>query len=152
MQSRSDTTFLRLIAVFKLFKAALLIVVAISALKLIHKDVGDVAERWAEALRPDSGNRFIDAAIQKAANLTPQHIKVLGLGSMIYAALFLTEGLGLWFQKRWAEWLTVIITSSLLPIEIYEINRHATPMKFAVLAINIAIVAYLIVRIRAKDR
>lgn len=152
MQSCSNTTFLRLIAVFKLFKAALLIVVAISALKLIHKDVGDVAERWAEALRLDSGNHFIDAAVQKASNLTPQRIKVLGLGSMIYAALFLTEGLGLWFQKRWAEWLTVIITSSLLPIEIYEIYRHATPMKFAVLAINIAIVAYLIVRIRAKDR
>ncbi|GAC1429860.1 MAG: DUF2127 domain-containing protein [Terriglobales bacterium] len=151
MHSRSNTTSLRLIAVFKLFKAALLIVVAISALKLIHKDVGDVAERWAEALRLDSGNRFIDAAIQKASNLTPQHIKALSLGSMIYAALFLTEGLGLWFQKRWAEWLTVIITSSLLPIEIYEIFRRETPMKFVVLAINIAIVAYLIVRIRAKD-
>ncbi len=152
MQSRSHTTFLRLIAIFKLVKAALLMMVGISALRLIHKDVGDVAERWVEMLRLDPGNHLIDAAIQKASNLTPQHIKVLGLGSIIYAALFLTEGLGLWFLKRWAEWLTVIITSSLLPVEIYEIYRQATAIKFGVLAINIAIVAYLIVRIRANDR
>jgi uncharacterized membrane protein (DUF2068 family) len=69
---------------------------------------------------------------------------------MVYAGLFLTEGIGLWLEKRWAEWLTVIITSSLVPIEIYEIYRHPTAIKIAVLLINIAIVAYLLYRIRDK--
>ena len=68
----------------------------------------------------------------------------------IYAALFLTEGIGLWFEKRWAEWLTVIITSSLVPIEIYEIAHHTTAVKITVLLINIAIVAYLVYRIRDR--
>ena len=69
---------------------------------------------------------------------------------MLYAALFLAEGTGLWLEKRWGEWLTVIITSSLVPVEIYEIYRHPSAVKVAVLVINLGIVGYLIYRIRSK--
>ena len=146
----SHSRFLRLIALFKLVKAALLIAVGVGALKLVHKDVAGAVEHWVELLRLDPNNHYIDTALEKASNLTPDKIKQLGLGSMIYAGLFLTEGIGLWLEKRWAEWLTVVITSSLIPIEIYEIYRHPTAIKIAVLLINIAIVAYLLYRIRGK--
>ena len=53
-------------------------------------------------------------------------------------ALFLVEGVGLWLLKRWAEWLTVIITSSLVPIEIYEIHRHPTPVRIRSLGSSIS--------------
>jgi uncharacterized membrane protein (DUF2068 family) len=139
-----------LIALFKLVKAALLIAVGVGALNLLHKDVAGAVEQWVELLRLDPNNHYIDIALEKASNLTPDKIKQLGLGSMIYAGLFLTEGIGLGLEKRWAEWLTVIITSSLIPIEIYEIYRHPTAIKIAVLLINIAIVAYLLYRIRGK--
>ena len=141
---------LRLIALFKLVKAALLIAVGVGALKLVHKDVAGAVEHWVELLRLDPNNHYIDTALEKASNLTPDKIKQLGLGSMIYAGLFLTEGIGLWLEKGWAEWLTVVITSSLIPIKIYEIYRHPTAIKIAVLLINIAIVAYLLYRIRGK--
>jgi uncharacterized membrane protein (DUF2068 family) len=146
----SHSRLLRLIALFKLVKAALLIAVGVGALKLIHKDVAGAVEHWVELLRLDPNNHYIDTALEKASNLTPDKIKELGLGSMVYAGLFLTEGIGLWLEKRWAEWLTVIITSSLIPLEIYEIYRHPTAIKIAVLLINIAIVAYLVYRIRDK--
>jgi uncharacterized membrane protein (DUF2068 family) len=139
-----------LIALFKLVKAALLIAVGVGALKLLHKDVAGAVEHWVELLRLDPNNHYIDTALEKASNLTPDKIKELGLGSMIYAGLFLTEGIGLWLEKNWAEWLTVIITSSLIPIELYEIYRNPTPVKIAVLLINVAIVAYLVYRIRQK--
>ena len=139
---------LQLIALFKLLKAALLIAVGAGALKLLHKDVAGAVEHWVELLKLDPNNHYVDTALEKASNITPYKIKELGLGSMIDAGLFLTEGIGLWFGKRWAEWLTVIITSSLIPIEIYEIYRHPTPVKIAVILINIAIVAYLVYRIR----
>jgi uncharacterized membrane protein (DUF2068 family) len=144
----SNKMFLRLIAVFKLFKASILIAVAVGAFKLLHKDVADAVEHWVELLRLDPNNHFIDAALEKASDISPGKIKELGLGSMVYAGLFLTEGIGLWLEKRWAEWLTVIITSSLVPIEIYEIHRHPTPVRIAALLINLAIVAYLVYRIR----
>jgi predicted membrane protein DUF2127 len=57
---------------------------------------------------------------------------------------------GLWLLKGWAEWLTVIITSSLVPFEVCEIWRHPTLVRIVVLAINIAIVVYLLYKIRDK--
>jgi len=140
----SDDGLLRLIAVFKFLKAALLIALGIGLFKLLHKDIGDVLEHWFEALRLDPGRHFVNLALEKAAHVSPAQVKKLGLGSFLYAGLFLTEGTGLWLRKRWGEWLTVIITSSLIPVELYEIYRHASYTKSVVLALNVAIVIYLI--------
>ena len=137
-----------MIALFKLLKATLLIAVGVGALKLLHKDLSSVLEHWFSMLGIDPGNGHVDSALQRVADLTPHKMKVLGIGSFIYAGLFLTEGIGLWLVKRWAEWFTVIVTGSLVPIEIYEIYRHPTPIKAVVLIINIAVVAYLVHRIR----
>lgn len=146
----SDDRLIRLIAIFKLVKSGLLIALGVGAFKLLHKNVGSVLEHWVVALRLDPGQRFVDAALAKAANLSPEQIKRLGWGSFIYAGLFLTEGIGLWLRKRWAEWLTVILTSSLVPIEIYEIHRHPSAAKVGVLVANVAIVVYLIYHMRSR--
>lgn len=147
---KSDDPLLRLIAVFKFLKAGLLIALGVGAFKLLHKDIASVVEHWIQALRLDPGNRFLDAALAKAANVSPAQIKEIGLGSFLYAGLFLVEGTGLWLRKRWGEWLTIIITSSLVPVEIYESHRHLTLVKLGVLTLNIAIVAYLIFHIRSR--
>jgi uncharacterized membrane protein (DUF2068 family) len=147
MKSSGDM-LLRLIAIFKFFKAGLLIALGIGLFKLLHKDVGDVLQHWCEAMRLDPGSHFVNLALEKAARLSPAQVKKLGLGSFLYAGLFLAEGTGLWLRKRWGEWLTVIITSSLVPVEIYEIYRHFSPVKVGVLVVNVAIVLYLIYHIR----
>jgi uncharacterized membrane protein (DUF2068 family) len=147
-----DAKLVRLIALFKLLKAALLIGVGIGALKMFHQDVTSVLEHWVLLLGLDPGNRYVDLALQKAANLSPNKIRGLGIGSFLYAGLFLTEGVGLWMMRRWAEWLTVIITSSLVPVEVYEIYHRPTPIKVLVLIINLAIVGYLLYRIRIGSR
>ena len=149
MKSSQDR-LLRFIALFKFLKAALLIAISVGVFKAVHKDVGEIAERWVEALRLDPGNRFVDAALSRISNLSPAQIKKLGLGGLVYAGLFLTEGIGLWLLKPWGEWVTVIITGSLVPVEIYEIYRHLSGMKVAVLVVNVATVAYLIYRIRQR--
>src|SRR3984957_12407496 len=148
----SDDRLIRLIAIFKFFKAGLLIAVGIGVLRLLHKDVASVLRHWSEALRVDPANHFLDAALGKATRVSPAQIKKLGLGSFLYAGLFLAEGTGLWLRKRWGEWLTVIITSSLVPIELYEIYRHASYVKLGVLALNVAIVIYLIYHIRRERK
>lgn len=146
----SDDRLIRVIAVFKFLKTGLLIAVGLGAFKLLHKDIADIIEHWIETLKLDPGNHFLDAVLAKASNVRPEQIKKVGFGSFLYAGLFLTEGTGLWLRKRWGEWLTVIITSSLVPVEIYEIHRHLSAVKFGVLAINVAIVVYLIWRIRSR--
>jgi uncharacterized membrane protein (DUF2068 family) len=147
----TDAKLVRLIAVFKLLKAALLIVAGIGVLKLIHMDISNVLEHLVRKLGLDPGSRYVARALQKAANLTPDHVRDIAIGSFIYAGLFVTEGTGLWFMKRWAAWFTVILTSSLVPVEIYEIYRHPTAMKFLVLLLNLAIVGYLVYRIRDES-
>src|ERR1700761_7411891 len=119
----SESRVLRLIAIFKLFKASLLIVTGIGLLKLMHNDAATALDHWILRLHLDPGNRLIEHAIQKAANVPAVKIRDLGLVSFVYAGLFLTEGIGLWLLKHWAEWFTVVITASLLPLEFWEIHR-----------------------------
>jgi uncharacterized membrane protein (DUF2068 family) len=146
----SDDTVLRLIALFKLLKAITLFVIGVGVLKLLHRDVNSTLDHWIAMSGLDPGNRWVERGIEKASNLTPAKVKGLGIVSFIYAGLFLIEGIGLWLMKRWAEWFTIIITSSLVPVEIYELYRHPTASKILVLIINIAVVAYLLYRIRTR--
>ena len=146
----TDPRLIQLIAVFKLLKAILLVVVGVGVLKLIHADISTFIDKWVVRLGLDPGSRYIGHLILTAATLTPTKIKDLAAGSFIYAALFLTEGIGLWLMKRWAEWFTVISTSSLIPVEVYEICRHPNAGKVVVLVINLAVVAFLVYRIRIE--
>jgi uncharacterized membrane protein (DUF2068 family) len=143
---------IRLIAAFKLMKAIALIAIGVGALKLIHRDMGSTLDHWITTCGLDPENWWLEKGIEKVSNLTPAKVKGLGIVSFIYAGLFLTEGIGLWLMKRWAEWFTIIITSSLIPLEIYELVRHPTATKILVLIINIAVVIYLLYRIRRDEQ
>ena len=145
----SDTRLIRLIALFKLLKALLLIAVGLGALHLLHRDIASVLAHWVKMFGVNPGGRYVDRAIQNAVALTPNTIRGLGVGSFIYAGLFLTEGIGLWLLKRWAQWFTIIMTSSLIPVAIYEIYRHPTALKVLALIINVAVVGFLVHRVRA---
>jgi uncharacterized membrane protein (DUF2068 family) len=147
----SHTALLRLIAVFKLLKSGLLIAAGIGVLKLIHANVAVVLHHWVTMVHLDPGDRFVARVIQNATRLSPDRIRDLGIVSFIYAALFLTEGIGLWLLKSWAEWFTVIVTGSLVPLEIYECYRHLTAIRLVTVILNIAVVAYLIYRITERS-
>ncbi len=128
-----------------------MIAVGLVALRMIHTDIAGILEEWVPHIGFGPGSRFIGKLAVKAAELTPNRIRDVGVGSFIYAALFLTEGIGLWLLKKWAEWMTIVLTSSLLPVEIYEIVRHFGIGKVVVLLINLALVGYLIYLVR-KER
>jgi uncharacterized membrane protein (DUF2068 family) len=148
----SDIALIRLIALFKLLKAVLLIAVGLGVLQLLHKDITSQLAHWVRILGLDPGEPYVDRMLRKVMALTPNRIRGLGVGSFVYAGLFLTEGIGLWMLKRWGEWFSIIITSSLIPIEIYEIYRHPTTLKVLVLIINVALVGFLLHRVRADRR
>jgi uncharacterized membrane protein (DUF2068 family) len=148
----SNSKMLRLIALFKFCKVATLLVVGVTSLKLMHSDLADTLGQWVAKLHLAPGHHLIEDTLQKAGDVTPDKMKLVGIASFVYAALFLTEGIGLWLQKRWGEWVTIIITSSLIPLEIYELIRHPSWVKAAVLIINIAVVLYLLYGIRHKPR
>jgi uncharacterized membrane protein (DUF2068 family) len=146
-----NTRLIRLIGLFKLLKGILLVAVGVGAFKMIHSDVTDIATQWVIKLGLDPAGRHVGRLLVETANLTPNRIRDVGVGSFVYAALFLTEGTGLLMAKRWAEWFSVIITSSLVPFEIYEIYHRFTTLKVFALLVNLAVVVYLVYRIRIGD-
>ncbi len=147
---QSSTTLLA-IAIFKLFKGVLLLLVGIGALRLLHRDVGEVFSHWVDVLGVDPDNRYIHRLLSRAFAVSPRQLKEASAGTFIYAGLLLTEGTGLVLQKRWAEYFTIITTAGLIPLEVYEIHRHLSAAKVVVLFVNVAIVVYLIARVRRKD-
>jgi Predicted membrane protein (DUF2127) len=64
--------------------------------------------------------------------------------ALIYATIEGIEAFGLWYGKRWAEYLTLLVTASLLPVEVYELTDRVTPFKVVAFIINVAVVAYLL--------
>ena len=78
--------------------------------------------------------------------LSPDKALRLAAATLGYGVLEAIEATGLACQRRWAEWLTVLVTASLLPFEVYELVRQPTVVKVAMLAINVAVLAYLVAR------
>ena len=138
----------RLIAFFRLFKGVLLLGSAIGLLKLLDKDVADLLMKWINVLHIDPDNRYIQQLLVKASILNEQQLKELSMGSFLYAGLFLTEGSALLLRKRWAKYFAVIVTSSFVPLEVWELVRQFSLTKIVVMAVNVAIVWYLVVRIK----
>ena len=139
---------LRVIAYFKWIKGALLIALAIGVLKLLHRDVSDVIERFTDKLPIDPNSPYLDALFTKARHLNDRKLEILSGLTFLYGALFLTEGTGLFLEKRWAEYLTIIATASFVPLEIYELVKEMSAAKWITLVVNVAIAIYLIVNLR----
>ncbi len=137
-----------LIAAFKLVKGLGLLVLGIGALKLLHKDVAAEVAKWIDILRVDPNNHYIQEALARLGMVDDRKLKALSIGTFFYSALYLTEGVGLSLRKRWAEYVTIISTASLLPLEIYEIAKHVSAPKIAVLLANIAVLVYLVMEVR----
>ncbi len=145
---RRRATLLRLIAAFKLMKGLLLAVLGVATINLRHRDVTEVLGTWVDQLHLDPGGRLVHGLLLHTADLRARRLVAIGAGMLVYAALLLTEGCGLLLRRRWAEYLTVVATGALIPLELYEIARHRTGTRLAVLVVNVAIVWYLVIRLR----
>jgi uncharacterized membrane protein (DUF2068 family) len=137
-----------LIAAFKLVKGIGLLILGIGVLKLLHTDVAAEVAQWIDILRVDPHNHYIQEALAKLGMVDDRKLKALSVGTFFYSALYLTEGIGLSLRKRWAEYVTIISTASLLPLEIFEIVKQVSAPKILLLLINIAVVVYLVIEVR----
>jgi uncharacterized membrane protein (DUF2068 family) len=85
--------------------------------------------------------------IDNAFTTSSSHLHLVGAVLLVYGVVEGIEAVGLWYQRRWAEYLTFLVTASLLPLEIYELANRATVFKAIAFVINVAVVVYLL---RAK--
>jgi len=143
---------LRIIGGFKLISATALVGLGIGVFRYIGGDPGQEAAHFVAKLKLDPENHYIHSAIEFVSGVKPNQLRAIGFGTFAYALLYAVEGVGLLLRKHWAEYFTVIATGSLIPFEAYEVYRKTTPIRLSVLAVNVAIVAYLIYQIRKPGR
>ncbi len=82
---------------------------------------------------------------EKLLSLDSGTIRLVGGAVAVLALVEGAEAAGLWYQRRWAEYLTFVVTAAFLPLEIYELTITVSPLKVIALVINVAIVVYLLV-------
>jgi uncharacterized membrane protein (DUF2068 family) len=141
---------LRLIAAYKLLKAIGLLLVAGAAFGLIREQNLQEFTDWLTNLPLRHGHGFLVHLIERLFELGPRKFLAIGIAACVYATVFLVEGWGLWREKRWAEYLTTIVTASLIPFELWEIQLHVTWVKVAAFVANVAILIYLIRLLRRQ--
>jgi uncharacterized membrane protein (DUF2068 family) len=151
MQRGRGERTVQLIGGFKLVKGSLLILAAAGLFSLLHKDQAAVLSRIVQRFSVDPHAHFFRIFVERFLRFSPR-LPLISIGTLAYGVLFLFEGIGLIRRKRWAEYLTVIATASFLPLELYEIVHHATVTKGVVIILNIAILVYLVWRLRADRR
>jgi uncharacterized membrane protein (DUF2068 family) len=151
-QEYSRNRVLVAIAIFRFAKGALLAFVGITAFRLVDSSAAARARTWLEALPFATEHGLIRQVIVKIFSASRASKELAAMVAFGYATLFVVEGIGLWLEKLWAEYLTIVATASFIPFEIYEVVQHSSIVRIAVLVSNIVIVGYLVRHVRQARR
>jgi uncharacterized membrane protein (DUF2068 family) len=154
IQRPKHNKWLLLIASYKTLQAILFALIGLGARHLLHKDVGDELAALADHFRFNPESRLVNIILDRASLLNDPILRRIGILAFAYSAVSYVEGIGLYFEKVWAEYLTLIITASFLPFEVIEIFKRQTWFRFSLLAVNLLVFIYLmqLLLIRARQR
>lgn len=122
---------------------------AFATLHLLRPAVTASIRTWIGRLPYEAQERFTARALSALLNHPPGHTRLFAFAALGCALLFAVEGTGLWLGHRWAEWLTVIATGSLIPFELWELFRHPGVVKVFIVLLNIVVVWFLSAHLRA---
>jgi uncharacterized membrane protein (DUF2068 family) len=143
---------LRTIALYKLLKVVILLLAAYGEVRLHDATLSAKILSWAAALPHGLEHDLVTRALVWFSGLSESRVHALRFVTFTYAAVFAIEGIGLWMQRRWAEWLTTIITASLIPLEVWELIHRPSLGASAVLVANALIVGYLYWHVSTRQK
>ena len=145
-----DRYVLRLIALDRVVHVTILTFLAVVFVtfathnRTLHTDYQNIMD----ALNGGGGAalrvRGVLGYLRKAFDYTPTHLFVLAAICLAYASLEAVEAVGLWFNRRWAEYLTFVATTVLIPYEIYELTLRVSVLKVVAFVLNVLVAAYLL--------
>jgi len=145
-----DRWVLRLIAVDRLVHVVILTALAVAIFVVagnqhtLQRDFNRIVDALQAAGGGPVSHNGVLGKLRSVFRITPTHLREAGAVVIAYGALETAEMVGLWFTKRWAEYLTFLATLALVPFELYEIAGKASALKIITLVINLVIVAYLL--------
>jgi uncharacterized membrane protein (DUF2068 family) len=135
---------LRTVAMFEVIKAAIVLLLGCGLFRLMHKNLDDVAERVVQVFRVYPEGKLSNLFFELASHASDRNLWLLALGTLAYASVRSTEAYGLWREREWAQWFSLLSTALYLPPELYWILRDPSWLKCAVLVTNIAIFLFML--------
>ena len=132
------------IAGYNLAKGLLLFTLALGLLGFLHRDVDVIVGRWLASLGVSLENVHIVSLLARLDLVTDHQLRVLSSVTFLLGGVLVTEGIGLFFKQRWAEYLTIIVTALFIPLELFESFKHFGTAKLVLLVVNVTIVCCLL--------
>jgi uncharacterized membrane protein (DUF2068 family) len=141
---------LRAVAALEAFKGLVVLLAGFGALSLVHRDVQALAEGLVRHLHLNPARHVPTIFLEAAGRLGDARLRMLAAGALAYAAIRVVESWGLWRARAWAEWLGVISGAIYVPFEAVSLWERPTPLRLGALVVNLAVVLYLALLIRAS--
>ncbi len=132
------------VALLEATKGSLVILAGFGLLSMIHHDVQRVAERLVAHAHLDPAAHYPRIFVDMASQLTDGRLLLLAAGAAVYASARLIEAYGLWFERRWAEWLAALSGAVYVPFELVELWDRTTWLSLGLLLINAAVVGVMV--------
>lgn len=139
------------IGIYKLAKAAVLLAAGVVLLYLARNGVSDGLAHVAFRLRLNPEDHIVHTAASWIGRLDQQQLELAGFAVILYGLLYVAQSVGLLFRCRWGAYLIIVNTGFLIPLEGYEAVRKPTLVRFTILVVNVAIVLYLVWKLRRSQ-
>lgn len=139
-------------ALLEALKGAIVLCAGFGVLSLLHRDLERLAISLVTRLHIDPGAHYAGIFIEAAAHTTDTRLLGVAALALVYSVLRLCEAYGLWFDHRWGLWFGVASGAIYLPVELYELWHKPGLIKVGALVVNLAVIVYLVLRLRKESR
>jgi uncharacterized membrane protein (DUF2068 family) len=143
---------IRAIALLEAAKGTVVLLAGFGLLSLIHHDVQHVAEVIVRHLHLNPARRSPQIFLHAAAHITDRRLWLLVAGAGAYCLVRFIEAYGLWRQRGWAEAFAALSGAIYMPFEIERLLRGEKPIAAIALAVNVAVVAFMLYALRMRRR
>jgi uncharacterized membrane protein (DUF2068 family) len=139
------------IAAERAFRTVVLLAVGIALVSHPHANWASDVSHLAQRLGLDPKDNWVQRIMSDVGKIHAHQDLVFGVAAIAYGVLEGVEAYGLFTRRRWGEWLTVVATSLLFVPEVWELTKSATVLKVGAVVVNLAIVGYLVWRLRGRQ-
>ncbi len=159
LQGRKRVRYLKIIALFKIFKGLLLFVLGFSLLFLNSRPIWlDQISDWSEDQLLLHHTKVVVFLLNKLQDILAGGgaLRATGFLALFYCAVLLTEGIGVYFQKRWAELLMIFATATLIPLEVrhlwHRLIFHRPSLAALLILLANCFIVWFLYRVLKRDK
>ncbi len=135
---------LRVVAFFEGAKGAIVLLAGCGLLLLIHKDLHQAMAHLIKHFNFNPASKYPSIFLDLADRITNTRLWAMAFAAAIYSAVRFAEAVGLWLNRRWAEWFGLLTGAMYIPIELFELAKGLIWPRVTVFVINVFIVSYLL--------